>query len=103
MKPILALPATKLLTADQSWSGSDGDTLPVRPAAAPVSDDVARSAYFSYIAQGSQPGNDLRHWLEAEERLREMSRVTAANGYGELAWEMPRQEVNAALAAERRG
>jgi hypothetical protein len=103
MKPNLPLPSIKLLTADKSWSGRDGDALPARSAAAPESDDVARSAYFSYIAQGSQPGHDLRHWLEAEERLREMGRVTAANGYGEQAWEMPRQEVGAALASERRG
>lgn len=101
MKPHLPLPTIKLLTADQSWSGRDGDALPVRPAALPGSDDVARSAYFSYIAQGSKPGHDLRHWLEAEDRLREMSRVTAANGYGEQSWEVPRQEVNAVLASER--
>ena len=29
-------------------------------------DEVARRAYFSYVNQGSKPGHDVQHWLEAE-------------------------------------
>ena len=30
---------------------------------------ISRKAYFSYVDQGSQSGNDVRHWLEAESAL----------------------------------
>jgi len=30
---------------------------------------VARRAYAIYEQQGSQPGNDVKHWLEAEAQL----------------------------------
>lgn len=33
-------------------------------------DDIARKAYFSYVDQGSQPGNDMRDWLQAEAGIR---------------------------------
>jgi len=45
---------------------------------APSADEVARRAYFSYVNQGSRPGHDVQHWLEAEEHLiaeRNRSRV----------------------------
>ena len=32
-------------------------------------DDIATRAYFSYVSQGSQPGHDSVHWLEAEAQL----------------------------------
>jgi hypothetical protein len=35
----------------------------------PLSDEVARRAYFSYVNQGSLPGHDVRDWLEAEAQL----------------------------------
>lgn len=33
-------------------------------------EDIARKAYFSYVDQGSKPGNDVRDWLEAEAGIR---------------------------------
>lgn len=35
----------------------------------PTIGDIAKSAYLSYVNQGSQPGHDVRHWLEAEALL----------------------------------
>ena len=45
---------------------------------APSPDEVARRAYFSYKNQGSLPGHDVQHWLEAEAQLlaeRNLTRV----------------------------
>jgi hypothetical protein len=36
----------------------------------PAADAVAMRAYFIYLRQGSLPGHDLHHWLEAETQLR---------------------------------
>jgi hypothetical protein len=33
-------------------------------------EDIARKAYFTYVDRGSQPGHDLRDWLEAETGIR---------------------------------
>jgi hypothetical protein len=33
-------------------------------------EDIARKAYFSYVEQGSHPGNDVRDWLQAEAGIR---------------------------------
>jgi hypothetical protein len=38
---------------------------------APSADEVARRAYFSYLNQGSLPGHDVQHWLDAEAHLYE--------------------------------
>ena len=38
-------------------------------ALAPSRDEVARRAYFSYLNEGSLPGRDEKHWLEAEAQL----------------------------------
>jgi hypothetical protein len=35
----------------------------------PSPDAVAKRAYFSYLNEGSIPGHDERHWLEAEAHL----------------------------------
>jgi hypothetical protein len=35
----------------------------------PSPDAVAQKAYFSYLNAGSQPGQEVRHWLEAEAQL----------------------------------
>jgi hypothetical protein len=35
----------------------------------PLPDEVAKRAYFSYVNQGSLPGYDKQHWLEAEAQL----------------------------------
>jgi hypothetical protein len=36
---------------------------------APSRDEIARKAYFSYMNQGSLPGHEEQHWLEAEAQL----------------------------------
>jgi hypothetical protein len=35
----------------------------------PSPDEVARRAYFTYVNQGSQPGHEVQHWLQAEAEL----------------------------------
>ena len=35
----------------------------------PTPDAVAKKAYFSYLNGGSQPGQEVKHWLEAEAQL----------------------------------
>jgi hypothetical protein len=40
-----------------------------RPGFTPSPDEVARRAYFTYVNQGSMPGHDVEHWLEAEAQL----------------------------------
>jgi len=35
----------------------------------PSADDIARLAYEIYVKNGSQPGRDIEHWLEAEAQL----------------------------------
>ena len=35
----------------------------------PSPDAVAKTAYFSYLDGGSQPGQEVKHWLEAEAQL----------------------------------
>jgi hypothetical protein len=35
----------------------------------PSPDAVARRAYAIYESQGSQPGHEVKHWLEAEAQL----------------------------------
>ena len=44
----------------------------------PSADELARRAYFSYLNEGSLPGRDVQHWLEAEADLlaeRNLTRV----------------------------
>ena len=44
----------------------------------PSPDEVARRAYFTYVNQGSQPGHEVQHWLNAEAELiaeRDQTRV----------------------------
>jgi hypothetical protein len=35
----------------------------------PPAEAVAKKAYFSYLNEGAVPGQDVRHWLEAEAHL----------------------------------
>jgi Protein of unknown function (DUF2934) len=35
-------------------------------AASPSREEIARRAYSIYLDQGSPPGRDVQHWLEAE-------------------------------------
>ena len=47
----------------------------------PSSDEVARRAYFSYVNQGSRPGHDVQHWLEAEAQLLAERKLTRVHGF----------------------
>jgi hypothetical protein len=46
-----------------------------------ASDEVARRAYFSYVNQGSPPGRDVQHWLEAEAQLLAERNLTRTHGF----------------------
>ena len=47
----------------------------------PSPDEVARRAYFSYVNQGSRPGHDVQHWLEAEAHLLAERNLTRVHGF----------------------
>ena len=47
----------------------------------PSADEVARRAYFSYVNQGSLPGHDVQHWLEAEAELIAERNLTRVHGF----------------------
>ena len=44
-------------------------------------DEVARRAYFSYVNQGSLPGRDVQHWLDAEAELIAERNLTRVHGF----------------------
>ena len=48
---------------------------------APSADEVARRAYFSYQNEGSLPGRDVQHWLEAEAQLLAERNLTRTHGF----------------------
>jgi hypothetical protein len=60
------------LTADPTQNGIDFTPCP---------DEVARRAYFSYLNEGSLPGRDVQHWLEAEARLLAERNLTRTHGF----------------------
>ncbi len=47
----------------------------------PSPDEVARKAYFCYVNEGSRPGRDVQHWLQAEAQLIEERNLTRIHGY----------------------
>ena len=47
----------------------------------PSPDEVARRAYFTYVNQGSLPGHDVQHWLEAEAELLAERNLTRVHGF----------------------
>jgi hypothetical protein len=47
----------------------------------PSPDEVARRAYFSYQNEGSLPGHDVQHWLEAEAQLLAERNLTRTHGF----------------------
>ncbi len=48
---------------------------------APSADEVARRAYFSYENEGSKPGRDVQHWLQAEADLLAERNRTRIHGF----------------------
>ena len=61
-----------IVTADLNPGGIDFALSP---------DEVARKAYFNYENQGSLPGHDVQHWLEAEAQLLAERKLTRAHGF----------------------
>lgn len=59
----------------------DSATPSSEAAFAPSSDEVARRAYFSYVNQGSRPGHEVQHWLEAEAHLLAERERTRTHGF----------------------
>jgi len=47
----------------------------------PSVDEVARKAYFTYVNQGSLPGREVQHWLEAEAELIAERNLTRVHGF----------------------
>jgi hypothetical protein len=47
----------------------------------PSPDEVARLAYFTFVNQGSLPGHDVQHWLEAEAHLLAERNLTRVHGF----------------------
>jgi hypothetical protein len=47
----------------------------------PSPDEVARRAYLSYVKQGSLPGHDVQHWLEAEAHMLAERNLTRVHGF----------------------
>ena len=48
---------------------------------ASAADEVAKSAYFRYVNQGSLPGHDVQHWLVAEAELIAERNLTRVHGF----------------------
>jgi hypothetical protein len=48
---------------------------------APSPDEVARKAYFTYVNEGSRPGHEVQHWLEAEVQLLAERNLTRVHGF----------------------
>jgi hypothetical protein len=44
-------------------------------------EELARRAYFIYMNQGSLPGHDVQHWLEAEAALLAERNLTRIHGF----------------------
>ena len=44
-------------------------------------DELARRAYFNYVNQGSLPGHDVQHWLDAEAQLLEERYLRRIHGF----------------------
>jgi hypothetical protein len=47
---------------------------------APAPDEVAKRAYFSFVNEGSLPGQDVQHWLAAEAEMIAEHNLTRVRG-----------------------
>ena len=69
MKPPNTSPEPKPETANNQQSSTAAASNQTKNDIKPTPDAVAKKAYFSYLNGGSQPGQDVKHWLEAETQL----------------------------------
>jgi hypothetical protein len=67
MKPKPFFPDANPKTAQAQKPTASADLIPGKPDSIPT--QVARRAYAIYEQQGSQPGHEVKHWLEAEAQL----------------------------------
>jgi len=68
-------------SASASQSNDAANLNQSETAFAPSADEVARRAYFSYVSEGSQPGHEVQHWLEAEAQLIKERNLTRVHGF----------------------
>ena len=47
----------------------------------PSPDEVSKKAYFTYLNQGSLPGHEVQHWLDAEAALIAERDRTCVHGF----------------------
>ena len=66
---------------DESGQGWAANSIQNETSFTPSPDEVARRAYFAYVNQGSPPGRDVQHWLEAEEQLLAERNLTRTHGF----------------------
>jgi predicted RNA polymerase sigma factor len=69
MKTNQSSPGANTKTADAQKPAAEGALYQILTAFEPSPEAVARRAYAIYEDQGSQPGNEVRHWLEAKAQL----------------------------------
>ena len=69
MKPNPFSPGANRKTAKAKESAIGAALIEILTAFAPSPEAVARRAYAIYEKQGSQPGHEVKHWLEAEAQL----------------------------------
>jgi hypothetical protein len=67
--------------ADASRPTAAADLAASESAFVPSPDAVARRAYFTYVNQGSLPGHDVQHWLDAEAQLLAERNRTRVHGF----------------------
>jgi hypothetical protein len=75
------IPIQKQKTMAVSRSVMPMESNPAQSGFAVSPDEVARRAYFTYVNEGSPPGRDVQHWLEAEEQLLAERNLTRIHGY----------------------
>ena len=66
-KPLLHDRGHGSVDASHSATGEKATVRPIHQA--PSAEEVAKRAYFRYLDQGSLPGHDVQHWIEAERHL----------------------------------
>jgi hypothetical protein len=81
MKPHIFSPDPNQEPARASRPTAAADLNPSGIDFTPSPDEVARRAYFSYLNQGSLPGHDVQHWLEAEAQLLAERNLTRVHGF----------------------
>ena len=69
MKHRKTLQSQKQNIASASLATAQADSNQRKNEFKPPTDEVAKRAYFSYVSQGSLPGQDVQHWLEAEVQI----------------------------------